>query len=112
MRDKAGALIGHARQTLPEGTASVGIGLAVAAVTSYIYVVVSLNALVGGAAAAFSAFWAVIFVAGTGFFLPLEQEVGRAVAHRRARRRRWWPARASRSRGSAGSSRRCSSSAR
>ncbi len=84
MRDKAGALIGHARQTLPEGTASVGVGLAVAAITSYVYVVVSLNSLEGGAAAAFSAFWAVIFVAGTGFFLPLEQEVGRAVAHRRA----------------------------
>jgi O-antigen/teichoic acid export membrane protein len=84
LRSRTAALRVKATQTLPEGTASVGAGLAVAAVTSYIYVVVSLNALVGGAAAAFSAFWAVIFVAGTGFFLPLEQEVGRAVAHRRA----------------------------
>ena len=84
MKDKAARIAAHARQTLPEGTASVGTGLAIAAVTSYVFVVVSLNSLVGGAAAAFSAFWAVIFVAGPGFFLPLEQEVGRAVAHRRA----------------------------
>ncbi len=46
--------------------------------------VVSLNSLDGEAAAAFSAFWGVIFVVGPGFFLPLEQEVGRAIAHRRA----------------------------
>jgi O-antigen/teichoic acid export membrane protein len=49
-----------------------------------VFVIVSLNALEGGAKAAFSAFWAVIFVAGPGFFLPLEQEIGRALAHRRA----------------------------
>lgn len=77
-------LVTQATQTLPEGTAAVGAGLAVAAITSYVFVVVSLNSLVGGAAAAFSAFWGVIFVAGPGFFLPLEQEVGRALAHRRA----------------------------
>jgi O-antigen/teichoic acid export membrane protein len=56
----------------------------VSALTSYIFVIVSLNSLEGNAKAAFSAFWAVIFVAGPGFFLPLEQEVGRAMAHRRA----------------------------
>lgn len=84
LRARTIGLASKATQTLPEGTPAVGAGLAIAAITSYIYVVVSLNALVGGAAAAFSAFWAVIFVAGTGFFLPLEQEVGRAVAHRRA----------------------------
>ncbi|MCD9623369.1 hypothetical protein [Rhabdothermincola salaria] len=84
MKAKATRIAAQARQTLPEGTTSVGAGLAVAALTSYVFVVISLNSLVGGAAAAFSAFWAVIFVAGPGFFLPLEQEVGRAVAHRRA----------------------------
>jgi len=74
----------QARQTLPEGTGVVGAGLAVAAITSYVFVIVALNALQGDAKAAFSAYWAVIFVAGPGFFLPLEQEVGRALAHRRA----------------------------
>jgi O-antigen/teichoic acid export membrane protein len=74
----------QARQTLPEGTGVVGAGLAVAAATSYVFVIVALNALDGTADAAFSAYWAIIFVAGPGFFLPLEQEVGRALAHRRA----------------------------
>ena len=74
----------QARQTLPEGTGVVGAGLAVAAVTSYVFVIIALNALDGTADAAFSAYWAIIFVAGPGFFLPLEQEVGRALAHRRA----------------------------
>lgn len=77
-------LVLQARQTLPEGTYAVGAGLIVSAITAYVYVIVSLNSLSGGAAAAFSAFWAVIFVAGPGFFLPLEQEVARAIADRRA----------------------------
>jgi len=84
MRTRATRLAAQARQTLPEGTGVVGAGLAVSALTSYIFVIVSLNSLEGNAKAAFSAFWAVIFVAGPGFFLPLEQEVGRAMAHRRA----------------------------
>ena len=84
MRTRATRLAAQARQTLPEGTGVVGAGLAVSALTSYIFVIVSLNSLEGNAKAAFSAFWAVIFVAGPGIFLPLEQEVGRAMAHRRA----------------------------
>ncbi len=84
MRKHAARLYSQARQTLPEGTVVVGAGLAVAAVTSYVFVVVSLNALEGTAKSAFSAYWAVIFVAGPGLFLPLEQEIGRALAHRRA----------------------------
>ena len=84
MRRHAARIAMQARQTLPEGTGVVGAGLAVAALTSYVFVIVSLNALQGNAKAAFSAYWAVIFVAGPGFFLPLEQEVGRALAHRRA----------------------------
>jgi O-antigen/teichoic acid export membrane protein len=84
MRDRASRLALQARQTLPEGTGVVGAGLAISAITSYVFVIVSLNSLEGDAKAAFSAFWAVIFVAGPGIFLPLEQEVGRAMAHRRA----------------------------
>jgi O-antigen/teichoic acid export membrane protein len=69
---------------IPAGTFSVGTGLAIASVTAYAFVVVTLNALSGEAKAAFSAFWAVVFVIGPGFFLPLEQEIARALAHRRA----------------------------
>ena len=72
------------RDSVPDGAASVGLGIAVASIAAYAFVVITLNSLDGGAKAAFSAFWAVIFVIGPGFFLPMEQEVGRAVAHRRA----------------------------
>jgi O-antigen/teichoic acid export membrane protein len=82
--EKVKPALGRVYGALPEGTAPVGVGMIVGAITSYLFVVVSLNALSGGPAAAFSAFWAVIFVAGPGFFIPLEQEVGRALAHRRA----------------------------
>ncbi len=69
---------------VPEGAGAVGIGIAVSAITAYVFVIVTLNSLDTGPKAAFSAFWAVIFVVGPGFFLPIEQEVGRAIAHRRA----------------------------
>jgi O-antigen/teichoic acid export membrane protein len=84
MKQKVLGLARNFQAALPEGTAAVGAGLAVSALTSYVFVIVALNALDGPAKASFSAFWAVIFVAGPGFFLPLEQEVGRALAHRRA----------------------------
>lgn len=84
LRDRVIALKGHAADALPTGTAAVGAGLAVSAITSYVFVVIALNSLEGSAKSAFSAFWAVIFVVGPGFFLPLEQEIGRALAHRRA----------------------------
>lgn len=77
-------LIGRARESVPEGTFAVGAGLLIASVTSYVFLVLTLNALPQAAKAGFGAFWGLIFVAGPGFFLPLEQEVGRAVAHRRA----------------------------
>jgi len=84
MKAKAAAAIGRAKEAVPAGTGAVGAGLVVSSIAAYAFVVVSLNALDGTAKSAFSAFWAVIFVAGPGFFLPLEQEVGRALAHRRA----------------------------
>lgn len=84
MRARASALVGRARSAVPDGTGAVGAGLVVSSIAAYAFVVVTLNALDGTAKSAFSAFWAVIFVAGPGFFLPLEQEVGRALAHRRA----------------------------
>lgn len=84
MSQRGRRLAGLVRSSVPEGTLAVGVGLAVAALTSYVFVIVSLNALTGGAKAAFSAYWGVIFVAGPGFFLPIEQEIGRALSRRRA----------------------------
>ena len=84
MRAKIAAGAAKVKGAVPEGAASVGLGIAVASIAGYVFVVITLNSLDGGAKAAFSAFWAVIFVVGPGFFLPMEQEVGRAVAYRRA----------------------------
>lgn len=84
MKQRLGALGRRAGSALPDGTAAVGAGLAISALASYVFVIIALNSLDGTAKAAFSAFWAVVFVVGPGFFLPLEQEVGRAIARRRA----------------------------
>ena len=77
-------LVGRAKESVPEGTFAVGAGLLVASITSYVFLILSLDALDQSGKAAFGAFWGLIFVAGPGFFLPLEQEIGRAVSHRRA----------------------------
>ena len=84
MQQSAKRLIDRARESVPEGTFAVGAGLLIAAVTSYGFVILALRSLGSKGSAGFSSFWALIFVAGPGFFLPLEQEVGRALAHRRA----------------------------
>ncbi|HEX2382506.1 MAG TPA: hypothetical protein VHI95_07725 [Acidimicrobiales bacterium] len=71
---------------MPEGTLEVGIGLAVAGVTAYGFTVVAARALGATDYAPLSVLWAMVFVAGPGFFLPIEQEVSRALASRRVRR--------------------------
>jgi len=84
MKKKVASAVRRANDVLPTGTAVVGGGLAISAFLSYGFVIIALNSLEGSAKASFSAFWAVIFIAGPGFFLPIEQEVARAVAHRKA----------------------------
>lgn len=84
MRDRSGRLIERARGAVPEGTFAVGAGIIVTAITAYVFVIVAERGLSDAQYSAFGAFWGFIFVAGPGLFLPLEQEVGRALAHRRA----------------------------
>ncbi len=73
------------RAPLPEGTIPVAIGLMVAGITIYAFFKVGTDA-VGGEAAfkPLQALWFATFALAPGFFLPLEQELGRALAHRRA----------------------------
>lgn len=85
MLPRAQALKDRAREAVPEGTFAVGAGLLVAAITAYVFIVITLRTLGKEGSVGFSAFWALIFVTGPGVFLPIEQEVGRALAHRRAR---------------------------
>jgi len=69
---------------LPEGTIEVGVGLIIAGLTAYGFTVVSARALGQADYAPLSVLWAMVFLAGPGFFLPLEQEVSRALSARRA----------------------------
>lgn len=70
---------------LPEGAVIVAIGLIVAGVTTYAFFRVGTTALGGDTEfAPIAALWFAMFALAPGFFLPLEQELGRALAHRRA----------------------------
>ncbi len=73
------------RNPLPEGTLSVGAGLVIAGLAQYGFLAVSAHALGPGRYTPLANFWSLLFVCGPGFFLPLEQEVGRALSARRAR---------------------------
>ncbi|MGH9136526.1 MAG: hypothetical protein ACRD0G_05685 [Acidimicrobiales bacterium] len=73
------------RSPLPEGTLSVGAGLLVNGLTTYIFLSVARRALTEESYTPLGVLWAVVFLIGPGFFLPIEQEVSRALADRRAR---------------------------
>ncbi len=62
-----------------------GIALLIAGIATYAFFKIG-NVAVGGdkAFAPITALWFATFALAPGFFLPLEQELGRALAHRRA----------------------------
>ena len=73
------------RAPFPEGTLPVGFALLIAGVATYAFFRVGTRALGGDEEfAPISALWFATFSLAPGFFLPLEQELGRALAHRRA----------------------------
>ena len=63
----------------------VGVGLAINGLTYYAFLAVARRALNDAGFDAIAVLWAVMIVVGPGLFQPLEQEVGRALARRRAR---------------------------
>ncbi|MFN8027007.1 MAG: hypothetical protein U0W40_11830 [Acidimicrobiia bacterium] len=81
-RQRAQELI--AALPLPEGTFVVGVGLAVSGVTSYLFQILAFRGLSKPDYGALNALWVFVFVLAPGIFLPVEQEVGRALAARRA----------------------------
>ncbi|HEY8217668.1 MAG TPA: hypothetical protein VIH82_11070 [Acidimicrobiia bacterium] len=85
MAQRTQRLIEAARRPLPEGTFVVGAGLIVAGITSYLFQILEFRSLSKADYAAVNALWVSVFVLAPGFFLPIEQEVGRAVAARRSR---------------------------
>lgn len=73
------------RLAFPPGAMAVGLGLVAYGASSYAVLAVAARQLDARHYAAFSAFWALLNIAGIGLFLPLDQEVSRGVADRRAR---------------------------
>ena len=73
------------RTPLPEGTLPVAAALLIAGIATYAFFKVGTWA-VGGEEQfkPISSLWFATFALAPGFFLPLEQELGRALAHRRA----------------------------
>src|SRR5262245_17686322 len=69
---------------LPEGTYAIGAGLIIAGLSAYGFQILSARQLTDSGYAALNGLWAMVFVVAPGFFQPLEQEVSRALAHRRA----------------------------
>lgn len=86
MQQRAQRLIEAARKLpVPEGTYAVGLGLIISGITSYGFQIIAFKGLTKSEYAALNGLWILVFVVAPGFFLPLEQEVGRAVADRRSR---------------------------
>lgn len=63
---------------------AIAAGLAVAGLTTYGYLVLSARALGAERYAPLAVLWALSVLVGPGLFLPVEQEVSRAIAHRTA----------------------------
>ena len=73
------------RTPLPEGTAPVGIALLIGGIATYAFFRIGTWAVGGDEAfKPISSLWFATFALAPGFFLPLEQEIGRALSARRA----------------------------
>jgi O-antigen/teichoic acid export membrane protein len=68
---------------LPEGAVPVALGLGISGAATYVFFGVSSRALDAQAYSALSVLWGVMYAVGNGIMQPLEQEVARAVSHRR-----------------------------
>jgi O-antigen/teichoic acid export membrane protein len=69
---------------VPEGTYAIGAGLIITGLAAYGFQIIAAHHLSKSAFAALNGLWAIVFVVAPGLFQPLEQEVARAIAHRRA----------------------------
>lgn len=73
------------RASLPEGTIPVAVALLIAGVATYAFFKIGAVAVGGDDEfKPISSLWFATFALAPGFFLPLEQELGRAIGHRRA----------------------------
>ena len=82
---RARVRVERALRWCPKERSSVGAGLAVSGITTYGFQILAFRGLSKPNYAALNALWVFVFVLAPGVFLPLEQEVGRALAARRVR---------------------------
>ena len=77
-------LSSSSRSAIPEGTVPVAIGLFLAGFTAYAFFKVGQVALGKELFKPIVALWFTAFALVPGIYVPVEQELGRALAHRRA----------------------------
>lgn len=85
MLSRARRVVDAARSNLPPGTIAVGIGVGVNAIAAYAFQIIAAKKLPADAYNAINSLWVLAYVATPGFLQPLEQEVSRAMADRRAK---------------------------
>src|SRR3954471_5431319 len=73
------------RRVLPRGTLQVAAGLAVLGAASYVYLSLAARTLSPQRFGEISVLYSLVYTAGPGAFLPIEQELARGLADRRAR---------------------------
>ncbi len=74
----------RAARVLPTGTGVVGVWVAISGVLAYVFLAVTGRALGAHEASGLSTLWVGGFLLGNAAGLPVEQEVARAIASRRA----------------------------
>lgn len=81
----AGGAVTDQRQRLSGDVVGVGGGLLVLGASSYVFLTLSARQLSPGDFAVLSVVYTIVYALGPGVFLPIEQELGRALADRRER---------------------------
>lgn len=81
---RAGGAVRRVARVLPAGTGTVGVWVGVSGVLAYVFLAATGRALGASAASGLSTLWVVGFLVGNACGLPVEQEVSRAIASRRA----------------------------
>jgi O-antigen/teichoic acid export membrane protein len=84
--ERTSRLVGAVRKLpVPEGTYAIGAGLILTGLAAYGFQILAAHQLNNAAYSALNGLWAIVFVVAPGLFQPIEQEVARALAHRRAK---------------------------
>lgn len=78
--------LGRLVQALPRGTVTVGVGLGVLGLASYVHLAAAGHVLDDADMSSLSVLWSIVFAVGLGLFVPVEQEMARLVAAGRATR--------------------------